>query len=76
MPKNIILNSTHYFDMKIPNKSELQHTAFNHSSDIDIKDFTNLYKKFNSKLHSFLVTDASLASDNPLRFTKNLIERT
>ena len=44
VPKNIRLNSTHYFIMKIPNKRELQKIAFNHSSDIDFKDFMNLYK--------------------------------
>ena len=42
VPKNIRLNSTHYFIMKIPNKEELQEIAFNHSSDIDVKDFMNL----------------------------------
>ena len=31
--------------METPNKRELQQTAFNHSSDIDCRDFTNLYKK-------------------------------
>ena len=35
LPKNIRLNSTHYFVMKIPNKRELQQIEFNHSSDID-----------------------------------------
>ena len=30
--------------MKIRNKRELQQIAFNHSSDIDFKDFTKLYK--------------------------------
>ena len=35
VPKNIRLNSTHYFVMKIPSKKELQQIAFNHSSDID-----------------------------------------
>ena len=45
VPKNIRLNSTHYFIMKIQSKQELQQTAFNHSSDIDFKDFMNLYKK-------------------------------
>ena len=44
-PKNIRLNSTHYFMLKIPNKRELQQTAFNHSSDIDFKEFINLYKE-------------------------------
>ena len=35
VPKDIRLNSTHHFVMKIPNKREIQQTAFNHSSDID-----------------------------------------
>ena len=30
----------HYFIIKIPNKRELQQIAFNHSSDIDFKNFT------------------------------------
>ena len=75
VPKNINLNSTHYFIMKIPNKQELQQIAFNHSSDIDFKDFMNLYKKCTAKPYSFLVIDATLASDNPSRFRKNLLER-
>ena len=61
--------------MKIPNRQELQEIAFNHSSDIDFKDFLNLYKKCTEKPYYFLVTDATLASDNPSRFRKNLIER-
>ena len=44
VPKSIKLNSTHYFIMKIPNKQELQQTAFNHSSDIDYKVSTSYYK--------------------------------
>ena len=35
--KNIRLNSTHYFIMKIQNKQELKQVACNHSSDIDLK---------------------------------------
>ena len=61
--------------MKIPNKWELQQTAFNHSSDIDFKDFMNLYKKYVAKAYSFLVIDGTLESDNPSRFRKNLLER-
>ena len=38
------IDSAHHFNLKIPNKLELQQTAFNYSSDIDIKDFMNLYK--------------------------------
>ena len=34
VPKNIRLNSTHYFIMKIPNKREHQEIAFNYSLDM------------------------------------------
>ena len=44
VPNNIRLNSMYYFIMKIPNKWELQKMALNHSSDIEFKDFMNLYK--------------------------------
>ena len=44
VPKDVRLNSTHFFIMKIPNKRELQQIALNHSSDIDFKDFMNIYK--------------------------------
>ena len=64
----------HYFITKIPNKQELQQITFPYSSDIDFKDFSNFYKKCTAKSYSFLVTDASLASDDPLRFRKNLLE--
>ena len=37
LPKNIRLNCRHFFIMKIPNKRELQQTAFNHLSDISFK---------------------------------------
>ena len=44
VPKDVRLNTTHFFIMKITNKRELQQIAYNHSSDIDFKDFMNLYK--------------------------------
>ena len=44
VPKNIRLNSTYYFVMKIPNKRELQQIVFNHSSDIDFQDFMSFFK--------------------------------
>ena len=33
-PKDVRLNSTHFFIMKIPNKIELQQIGLNHSSDL------------------------------------------
>ena len=58
--------------MKIPNKRELQQIALNHSSDIKTEDFINIHKTYTTEPHSFLVNDTTLASDNPLRFRKNL----
>ena len=73
VPKDVRLNSTQFLIMKIPNKRELQQIALNHSSDIDFKDFMNIYKKCTKEPYSFLVNDTTLPSDNPLRFRKNLL---
>ena len=72
VPKDVRLNSTHFFIIKIPNKRELQQFALNHSSDIDFKDFIKIYKKCTAEPYSFLVNDT--ASDDPLRFRKNLLK--
>ena len=72
MPKDVRLNTTHFFIMKIPNKRELQQIAISHSSDIGFKDFIKIYKKFTDKPYSFLVNDTTLLSDDLLRFRKNL----
>ena len=45
VPRDTRLNTTHFFIMKIPNKKELQQIAISHLSDIDFKDFVNIYKK-------------------------------
>ena len=60
VPKIIRLNTTHYFIMKIPNKTELQQIASNHSSDIDYRDFMKLYKDYTKEPYSFLVKDTTL----------------
>ena len=73
VPKDVRLNSTHFFMMKISNKRELQQNALNHSSDIDFKDFIKIYKKYTKGLSSFLVNDTTLPSDDPLRFRKNFL---
>ena len=56
VPKDVRLNSTHYFVMKINNKRELQSIAINHSADIDYKDFIKIYR------------ECTLPSTNLLRF--------
>ena len=48
--KNIILNSKHYFVMKIQYKRALQQSPFNNSSDINFHELINRYKKFYSKI--------------------------
>ena len=73
--KEIRLNSTHIFIIKNPNKREFQQTEWNHSSDIDFKDFIKVCKKCTAELYSFLVNHATLPSDNPLRFRKNLLKK-
>ena len=74
VPKDVKLNSTHFFIMKIPNERVLQQIALNHSSDISSKDFARIYKKCTTKPYFFLVVDATLPSDNPLEFRKNLLK--
>ena len=74
VPKDVRLNSTHFFIIKIPNKRELQQIALNHSSDIDSKDFMKIYKKCPAEPYSFLVNDTTLPLDDPLRFRKNLLK--
>ena len=72
VPKDVRLNTSHFFIAKIPNKRELQQIAINHSSDINTKDFANIYRKCTAEPYSFFVNDTTLASNNPLRFRKNL----
>ena len=72
VPKDVRLNTSHFFIAKIPNKRELQQIAINHSSDINTKDFANIYRKYTDEPYSFLVIDTMLASNNPLMFRKNL----
>ena len=72
VPKDVRLNTSNFFIVKIPNKRELQQIAINHSSDINTKDFANIYRKCMAEPYSFLVNDTTLPSNNPLRFRKNL----
>ena len=72
VPKDVRLNTTHFLIMKIPNKTEFQQIAINHSSDINTKNFVRIYKNCTDEPYSFLVNDTTLPSDIPLRFRKNL----
>ena len=70
VPKDVRLNTTHFFIANTPNKRELQQIAIKHSSDISTKNFTNIYRKRTAEPYSFLVNNTTLALDNPFRFRK------
>ena len=72
VPKDVRLNTSHFFITKIPNKRELQQITINHSSDISTEDFVNIYRKCTAEPYSFFVNDTTLVSNNPLGFRKNL----
>ena len=74
VPKDVRLNSTHFFIMEIPNNGEPQQIALGQSSDIYFKHFMKIYKKCTAEQFSFLVNDTTLPSDNPLRFRKNILK--
>ena len=71
VPKEVRLNSTHYLIMKIHNRRELQNIAFDHSADIDYKDFLKIYRNCTKEPYPFLAIDATLPANDPLRFRKN-----
>ena len=72
VPKDVRLNTSHFFIAKIPNKGKLRQIAINHSSGISTKVFTNINRECTTEPYSFLVNDTTLPSNNPLRFRKNL----
>ena len=57
VPKDVRLNCTHYIIFKLNNKRELQNIAINHSSDIDYKDFINIYRNCSKEPFNFLTID-------------------
>ena len=71
VPKDVRLNSTHYFIMKINYRKELQNIAINHSADIDYKDFMKIYRECTKEPFTFLTIDTILPASDPLRFRKN-----
>ena len=72
VPKDVRLNTSHFFIAKILNKREHQQIAINHSLDINTKDFANIYRKCTAEPYLFLANDTTLASNNHLRFRKNI----
>ena len=69
IPKDITMNCTPLFIMKIPDRKELQRIFINPSSDINFKDLMKLYRKCTTKPYY-----TTIASDNRLSFQENLME--
>ena len=72
VPKDVRLNTTHFFIMKIPDKGELKQISQNHSPNINTKNFIKIQEKCTAEPYSFLTDDTTLVLDNHLRFRKNL----
>ena len=64
VPKQLRLNASHLFIMKILNKRQLQQIASNHSLDIDFTDFMKVHKKRNAGAYIFFVNHTTLLLDN------------
>ena len=50
---DVRLNTSHFFIAKIPNKRELQQIEINHLSDINTKDFANIFRTYTNEPYSF-----------------------
>ena len=71
VPKTIRADAILHFIMEIPNNGELLQIALNYLSNIEFKDFMNLFTDYRKETFSFLVNDTALPLENPLRFRKN-----
>ena len=49
VPINVRLISTCYLNIQIPNREELQQTAFNHSSDMRLDEFMKICQKYTTE---------------------------
>ena len=71
--KDIRLNSTHYFIMKINNIIKLKNIAINHSTDIYYQGFKKIYRECTKEPY-FLTIDTTLPTSDSLRFRENLFD--
>ena len=70
-PKDIRLNCTHYYLMKIGNKAELRTIADRHSTDVPYKDFIKIYNSCTARPYSFMTVDTTLPYNDRRRFRMN-----
>ena len=72
--KNVRLISKNFVSLKIPNKRQLQETAFNHLCHIELDHFMRIIKICTNESHSLLVHETTLSSNTLLHFRNNLVE--
>ena len=53
VPRDVRLNTTYFFIVKIPDKREIKQIAINLSSDIKTEDFNNIYRECIAEPYSF-----------------------
>ena len=63
--KDVRLNTTHYFIMRINNKRELQNIVINDSAGIDYQDFKKIYRECTREPYDFLTIDTTLPTSDP-----------
>ena len=71
VPKDVILNCTHYIIFKLNNKRELQNIAINHSADIDYKDFVKIHRDCTKESYHFLTIDTAHPIDKRFKMNFN-----
>ena len=74
VPKDVRLNTTYYFIMKINNRIELKNIVTDHSADIDYNNFKKIDRECTKEPFNFLTIDTTLPASDPLRFRKNLFD--
>ena len=71
VPKEVRLNPIHYLIIKIHSRREVQQISFDHSADIEYKDFVKIYRNCINEAYSFLNINTTLPADNPMRSRKD-----
>ena len=74
VPKDVRLNTTHYFIMKINNRIELKNIVTDYSADIDYHNFKKIYRGCTKEPYNVLTIDTRLPASDPLRFRKILFD--
>ena len=74
VPKDVRLNTTYYFIMKIHNRIELKNIVTDYSADIDYHNFKKIYRGYRKEPYNVLTIDTRLPASDPLRLRKILFD--